>query len=76
MSLGDKTKNGLKYSSCKFGFCDKNFLTTHSTSFKPIEKMQKSMIDLDNKRTNIEFNPVKNDIEKKTIYKSDFINRD
>ena len=53
-----------------------NLVTMHSSSLKPIEKMYKSMIDLNKKRTYIEFNPVKNDIKKNTIYKSDFINRD
>lgn len=78
MGLGETTKNSLKNSSYKFGFSDLNTgNTTHSSAFKPIERVAKNFSDNNNKKTNIGFsNDGNGNNEKKTIYKSDYINRD
>lgn len=59
----------------KFGYDPNNFGSTYSNSYKPVEQMRKSMVD-NCKKTSIEFNPVKQGMEKTSIYKSDYLNRD
>jgi hypothetical protein len=77
LSLGEKKLNSIKNSNCKFGFSDNNFSSTYSSAFKPLEKISKFLSDYNDKdrKTKIIFSN-NNDIEKKTIYKTDFINRD
>jgi len=76
MSLGEKEKNSLKNSSCKFGFYDMNMGSTYSSSFKPLENFRKILnYDKNNRKTNFELSSNK-ETENKTIYKTDFINRD
>ena len=77
LSLGEKKLNSIKNSNCKFGFFDNNMGSTYSSAFKPLEKMGKMLSDYNDKdrKTKIIFSN-NNDNEKKTIYKTDFINRD
>lgn len=51
--------------------------TTYSAVFKPLENKSKMLSDFNDKdrKTKIIFSN-NNDVEKKTIYKTDFINRD
>lgn len=77
LALGEKALNSLKDSSFKFGFSDERMKTSYSSTFRPFDNLQKNLINKDNKKSNIVFNQFKSrEIEKKTIYKTDFVNRD
>lgn len=76
LALEEKKLNSLKQSSCKFGFSNNGNSTSYSSTFKPFEKLDKNQKNFGSNKNNIEFNRFKsNEIEKKTIYKTDYVDR-
>ena len=76
LSLGENALKSIKCTSQLYGFHNNDFKSSMTNSYKPVDLSGKIGIYGDSKKTNIQFNPVKQQIEKTTIYKSDFLNRD
>jgi hypothetical protein len=76
LSLGENALKSIKNTSQLYGFHKNDFKSSMTNSYKPVDLGGKTGIYGDSKKTNIQFNPVKQSIEKTTIYKSDYLNRD